>query len=127
MPTSTTPGPDHPPDPASEEESAIAVFGALTDPVRRAMLDLLARRGRATVTELAAALPISRQAVAKHLAQLQAAGLLRAVQPEGRRLHYRVNPSPIQAALGYLTMLANGWDDRLDALRDLVESPPSPD
>ena len=53
------------------EEAAVAVFVALADPTRRALLDRLAQRGPATVTELASDLPITRQAVAKHLAVLQ--------------------------------------------------------
>ncbi len=92
------------------------MFTALADPVRRALLDSLAREGPATVTDLAARLPITRQAVAKHLTLLVDAGLIRPEEPEGRRVRYRVDPGPIREALRWLTLLANDWDVRLDAL-----------
>lgn len=93
------------------------MFTALADPTRRSILDALARTGPATVSELAAALPITRQAVAKHLAQLVDAGLLVAEEPEGRKVRYRVQPAPVRAALAWLSALANQWDDRLGALQ----------
>lgn len=93
------------------------MFTALADPTRRQILDGLARTGPATVSELAAELPITRQAVAKHLAQLVEAGLLVAGEPDGRRIRYRARPEPLRAALGWLSALANRWDDRLDALQ----------
>lgn len=102
--------------PAGSEAAAVAVFTALADPTRRAILDGLARTGPATVSELAAALPITRQAVAKHLAQLLDAGLLVADEPDGRRVRYRVQPGPVRAALAWLSAMANQWDDRLSAL-----------
>lgn len=101
----------------------MAVFVALADPTRRALLDRLAQRGPATVTELADDLPITRQAVAKHLAQLQDAGLVAPDEPDGRRVPYRLRPEPMQAALSWLSVLANRWDDRLSALRDHLEGP----
>jgi len=98
------------------EPVAVAVFTALADPVRRALLNSLAREGPATVTDLAARLPITRQAVAKHLTLLVDAGLIHAEEPEGRRVRYRVDPAPVREALGWLTLLANDWDARLDGL-----------
>jgi len=92
------------------------VFTALADPVRRAVLDSLAREGPATVTDLAARLPITRQAVAKHLALLVDAGLIHAEAPDGRKVRYRVDIGPIREALRWLAVLANEWDDRLGAL-----------
>ena len=83
----------------------------------------LAVDGPATVTDLAARVPVTRQAVAKHLAQLADAGLIRADEPDGRRVRYRVDIDPVRAALRYLTYLAHAWDDRLDALREHVEGP----
>jgi DNA-binding transcriptional ArsR family regulator len=121
--------PDQAPDGAAaverdaSEAAAVAVFAALTDPIRRSVLDTLARRGPATVSELANRLPVTRQAVAKHLAQLVEAGLLRADEPDGRRVRYRVDPAPVRAALRWLTALATDWDDRFDALRRYVEQP----
>lgn len=102
---------------AASEDAAVAVFTALADPTRRQILDRLARTGPATVSELAAELPITRQAVAKHLAQLVEAGLLVAEEPEGRRVRYRARPEPLRAALAWLSAMANRWDDRLDALK----------
>ena len=71
------------PDPAG------AVFGALSDPTRRQLLAAIAQHPAATATELAAALPISRQAVLKHLTALGEAGLLDR-QRSGREVRYRV-------------------------------------
>ena len=117
---------DRNPAPVAPEEfsdaAAVAVFTALADPVRREILDRLARTGPATVGELADGLPISRQAVAKHLAQLVGAGLIVAGEPDGRRVRYRARPEPLRAALGWLTALANRWDERLDALRAHLDS-----
>lgn len=101
---------------AGSEAAAVAVFTALADPTRRQILDALARTGPATVSELAATLPITRQAVAKHLAQLVDVGLLVAGEPEGRRVRYRAQPEPLRAALAWLSAMANRWDDRLGAL-----------
>ncbi len=95
----------------------MAVFAALVDPMRRQILNRLALKGPATVSELADDLPITRQAVAKHLAQLVDAGLLIAGEPEGRRVRYRTRPGALNAALAWLSALANRWDDRLDDLR----------
>jgi DNA-binding transcriptional ArsR family regulator len=105
----------------ASEAAAVAVFAALTDPIRRSILDALARHGPATVTDLANRLPVTRQAVAKHLTQLVDAGLLRADAPDGRRVRYRIDPAPVRAALRWLTALATDWDDRFDALRRHIE------
>jgi DNA-binding transcriptional ArsR family regulator len=98
------------------EQQAVEVFAALADPTRRAILNELARTGPATVTDLARRLPITRQAVAKHLGQLAEAGLVRLGEPDGRRHPYRLDPAPIRAALVWLSALATDWDDRLAAL-----------
>jgi DNA-binding transcriptional ArsR family regulator len=114
------------PDRAGDEESgAVAVFAALSDPVRRALLTSLAQQGPATVTDLAARLPITRQAVAKHLTHLVEAGLIRAQAPEGRRVCYRVDPALMRQAMHWLAVLANAWDDRLDALARHLETRPT--
>jgi DNA-binding transcriptional ArsR family regulator len=101
----------------------VAVFVALADPTRRGLLDRLARQGPATVTELADGLPISRQAVAKHLAQLAEAGLVEPGEADGRRLPYRLRPEPMRQAHAWLGVLANQWDDRLSALERHLEGP----
>jgi DNA-binding transcriptional ArsR family regulator len=106
-----------------DEDAAVAVFVALADPTRRGLLDRLARQGPATVTELADGLPISRQAVAKHLAQLAEAGLVEPGEADGRRLPYRLRPEPMRQAHAWLGVLANQWDDRLSALERHLEGP----
>jgi DNA-binding transcriptional ArsR family regulator len=84
------------------------VFAALSDPTRRSLLDAVADRGDATATELAATLPISRQAVAKHLNVLASAGLVSSVRA-GRETRYRPTTAPLDAA--------SAWIARLEALR----------
>jgi DNA-binding transcriptional ArsR family regulator len=77
------------------------LFTALADPTRREIVEALARQGSATATQLAADLPISRQAVAKHLTHLHRAEL---VTPErrGRETRYRLTPSPLSEAIDWL-------------------------
>ena len=77
------------------------VFGALADPNRRRLLDFLAGRETATATELAAELPVTRQAVAKHLATLHAAGLVRSDR-RGRETRYRLTPEPLTDAMAWM-------------------------
>jgi DNA-binding transcriptional ArsR family regulator len=84
------------------------VFGALADPSRRQVIGYLSERGTATATELTGELPMTRQAVAKHLATLADAGLV-ASERRGRETRYR------------LTETGAEWDDRLDALRNHLE------
>ncbi|MCA2229976.1 ArsR/SmtB family transcription factor [Nonomuraea aurantiaca] len=104
------------------EEQAVAVFAALTDPMRRALLEELARAGPATLTDLARRLPISRQAIAKHLGQLAEAGLISSSEPVGRRHPYRLEPAAIRTTQVWLARLANRWDDRLAALADALDA-----
>ena len=80
------------------------VFSALADPSRRHVLGVISERGSATATELTSDLPITRQAVAKHLATLADAGLVES-ERRGRETRYR------------LTEAGEEWDDRLDGLR----------
>lgn len=80
------------------------VFGALADPSRRQVLGYLSEQGTATATELTGELPMTRQAVSKHLATLADAGLVES-ERLGRETRYR------------LTMAGEEWDGRLDALR----------
>jgi len=89
------------------------VFSALADPTRRFVLETLAKRGDATATELAAELPVTRQAVSKHLAALGEAGLVDA-RRAGRETRYRLTPEPLGDAVGWLERI---WEERLDALR----------
>lgn len=99
------------------EAVAEQVFVALADPTRRAILAALATDGPATVTDLAARLPITRQAIAKHLALMTDTGLVTPEPGERRRVRYRLRSAPIQLAQQFLAALAHDWDDRLDALK----------
>ena len=94
-----------------------SVFDALGDPHRRALLDALAERTSATPTQLAANLPVTRQAVSKHLATLEAAGLV-ASERRGRETHYRLTPQPLTEAIGWIAQVGSEWDERLAALSD---------
>jgi DNA-binding transcriptional ArsR family regulator len=95
-------------------DSAGAVFGALADPTRRALLSAIAAHP-ATATELAVELPISRQAVVKHLGALSDAGLLER-ERLGRDVRYRVTPAPLNAAVSWMADVGGQWDERLAAL-----------
>lgn len=99
------------------EAVAEQVFVALADPTRRAILAALATQGPATATDLAGRLPITRQAIAKHLALMADAGLVTPEPGERRRVRYRLQSAPVQLAQQFLAALANDWDDRLDALK----------
>ncbi|MEV5575156.1 metalloregulator ArsR/SmtB family transcription factor [Spirillospora sp. NPDC052269] len=103
------------------EAVAEQVFAALADPTRRALLAELAAGGPATATDLAGRLPITRQAVAKHLALLADAGLVTAEPGERRRVRYRLRSAPMQVAQQYLAALARDWDGPLDALRNHLD------
>ena len=107
-----------PPDPTDGEAIAEQVFVALADPSRRSILAELAAGGPATATDLAERLPITRQAIAKHLALLAEAGLLTAEPGERRRVRYRLRSAPMQVAQQFLAALARDWDSRLDALKN---------
>jgi DNA-binding transcriptional ArsR family regulator len=100
------------------------VFAALADPTRRRVLDHLSRAGPASATELAAELPVSRQAVAKHLAQLEAAGLV-AGERSGRERRFRLTPGPMADAVSWMAEVGSEWDRRLDSLRARFRRPGS--
>ena len=108
------------PDEASESV-AEAVFAALADPNRRAILAALATGGPATATDLAAMLPITRQGIAKHLALLAEAGLVAAEPGERRRVRYRLQSGPMRVAQQFLAALARDWDGPLAALRSHLQ------
>nr|BFE61524.1 metalloregulator ArsR/SmtB family transcription factor [Dactylosporangium thailandense] len=104
--------------PPDIEAVAEQVFVALADPSRRGILAALAQGGPATATDLADRLPITRQAIAKHLALLSEAGLVTAEPGERRRVRYRLSSAPMRVAQQFLAALARDWDDRLDALTE---------
>ena len=102
---------------ADIESVAEQVFVALADPTRRSILAALATDGPATVGDLADRLPITRQAIAKHLALMTDAGLVTPEPGERRRVRYRLRSAPVQLAQQFLAALAHQWDDRLGALQ----------
>ncbi len=98
-----------------------AVFAALADPTRRAMIDALLREGETSVPRLSAELPITRQAVAKHLATLDHAGLVERAQASGREVRYRLRGGALESANAWLARAESAWEQRLARLKDAVE------
>ena len=105
---------------ASDEARVEAVFRALADPTRRAVLRLLADEGVVTPTGLAEVLPVSRQAVTKHLGALTEAGLAQ-YERAGRQTRYRFRAAGLHEAVQWMTAVGAAWDRRLDALAALLE------
>ena len=99
-----------------------AVFTALSDPTRREVLRRLAD-GPANPTELAGALPVSRQAVSKHLEVLRDAGLVAGAR-DGREHRYHLTPGPMADAASWMADVGRRWDERLANLRRQFEAPP---
>ncbi|HEY4462440.1 MAG TPA: metalloregulator ArsR/SmtB family transcription factor [Streptosporangiaceae bacterium] len=93
-----------------------AVFKALADASRRQLLDSLSRRGGQSLRELSADLDMTRQAVSKHLAVLEDAGLVATVRRGREKLHY-LNPVPIHEI--YERWISKYEQDRLRALGNL--------
>lgn len=102
-------------------EAVDGVLVALADPTRRQLLDLLAERGEATATTLAERLPVSRQAVVKHLAVLDAAGLVSGSRV-GREVRYTVRPAALDATARWMASLAADWDRRLATIKRVAEA-----
>jgi DNA-binding transcriptional ArsR family regulator len=98
-----------------DDRSVDAVFFALSDPTRREVIRRLTE-SPVTATELSAQIPVSRQAIAKHLAVLGEAGL---VEPErsGREVRFRLTPRPLGEAASWIDDVGAVWDRRLGALR----------
>ncbi len=101
------------------DDPAGAVFDALSDPMRRRLLGQIAAVP-ATATELASELPISRQAVSKHLNALCTAGLL-GRERIGRDVRYRITPEPLSEAVTWMAQVGGQWDERLGRLARLVD------
>ncbi len=100
-----------------EGRAAGEVFAALADPTRRAVLRAVADRGQATATDLGATVGVSRQAAAKHLDLLAAAGLV-ADRRDGRERLWQVTPAPLTAAASWLADAGAAWDRRLARLAE---------
>ncbi|MCD2195000.1 winged helix-turn-helix domain-containing protein [Actinomycetospora endophytica] len=105
----------------TDESVAEAVFAALADPTRRVILADLAAHGPSTATDLAGRVPISRQAVTKHLDRLAEAGLVTTEPGERRRIRHRLRSAPMRTAQRYLAALARDWDGPLAALSDHLD------
>jgi DNA-binding transcriptional ArsR family regulator len=97
-----------------------AVFFALADPTRRAVVRRLLSRESITATQLAVELPITRQGVSKHLAALVDAGLV-VGRREGRETRYRLTPEPLDEASSWLGLVEAEWDARLNRLSRHVQ------
>lgn len=104
-----------------DPDQAGAIFEALADPTRRTVMRSVAEDGPVTATQLAAKLPISRQAVAKHLDMLAAAGLVRG-ERQGREMRFELTPEPLDDAVAWMDDVGGSWDRRLAALRRRIDS-----
>lgn len=96
------------------------LWSAVGDPTRRQVLDLLLVDGPCSASGLGRQLPVSRQAVAKHLTVLEAAGLVSA-QNVGREVRYGVDEEQLAKAIAQLTAVGRAWDQRLDKIRAIAE------
>ena len=99
---------------------AHVVFAALADPTRLDVLTRLARSGPSTATELSASMPVSRQAVTKHLVALDAAGLVER-KPSGREVRYSFDPGPLADLVTWVEDVGESWDRRLGRLSRSIE------
>lgn len=101
------------------------LWSAIGDPTRRAMIDLLLAGilagGRGTATSLSERLPVSRQAVSKHLAVLDRVGLVHGT-PAGRERHYEVDEVQLARAVAQLSAVGASWDARLRRIKRIAEA-----
>jgi DNA-binding transcriptional ArsR family regulator len=98
------------------DAAAGAVFAALADPTRREVVRELSRQPTVTASALATQLPMTRQAVSKHLGALAAAGLVVSSRA-GRETRYRLTPDPLDEAIRWMAEVGGRWDERLERLR----------
>ena len=97
------------------------LWSAVGDPTRRRLLDLLLADGPGSATSLSEALPVTRQAVAKHLIVLDRVGLVYAAS-EGREKRYRVDEAQLARAVAQLSAVGSTWDARLRRIKDIAET-----
>ena len=100
--------------------TGVQTFDAIADPTRRLLLERLRIGGALSLSELAADLPMTRQATTKHLDALRRAGLVR-VRRSGRERLHELDPAPLRAVEDWLQPYAAAWDDALERLRRHVE------
>ncbi|MGO8906513.1 MAG: ArsR/SmtB family transcription factor [Solirubrobacteraceae bacterium] len=98
-----------------------ALWAAVADPTRRRVLDSMLDHGEATTTTLAAGLPVTRQAVAKHMAVLNRVGLVEG-RRRGREVRYALRPERLDDAAEAMARVAAQWDRRLARIKRLAES-----
>jgi len=98
-----------------------ALWSAVGDPTRRRLLDLLLADGGGTATRLSERLPVTRQAIAKHLGVLDRVGLVHAT-PAGRERRYEVDEAQLARAIAQLTAVGAGWDGRLRRIKRIAEA-----
>ena len=96
------------------------IFSALADETRRQVVRRLSEGGETTASRLAEELPVTRQAIAKHLAALEEAGLVASVKV-GRENLYRFTPGPLTEAVSWIANVGGDWDGRLSRLRKHLE------
>ncbi len=96
------------------------LWSAVGDPTRRRMLDLLLVDGGGTATTLSEQLPVTRQAVAKHLVVLDRVGLVH-VTPAGRERRYEVDEAQLARAVAQLASVGTTWDARLQRIKRIAE------
>lgn len=97
------------------------LWSAVGDPTRRRMLDLLLADGEGTATSLSERLPVTRQAIAKHLGVLDRVGLVHAT-PAGRERRYRVDEAQLARAVAQLASVGAAWDARLRRIKRIAEA-----
>jgi ArsR family transcriptional regulator, cadmium/lead-responsive transcriptional repressor len=103
--------------PATDDE----LWAAIGDPTRRRVLDLLLAEGPGTASGLSRRLPVTRQAVAKHLAVLERTGLVHA-RPAGREVRYGVDSEQFARAVAQLAAVGRAWDGRLRRIKAIAEA-----
>jgi predicted transcriptional regulator len=97
------------------------LWSAIGDPTRRRMLDLLLADGGGTATSLSDRLPVTRQAVAKHLGVLERVGLVHGT-PSGRERRYMVDEAQLARAIAQLASVSAAWDGRLQRIKRIAET-----
>ncbi|RLP86625.1 MULTISPECIES: metalloregulator ArsR/SmtB family transcription factor [unclassified Micromonospora] len=97
------------------------LWSAIGDPIRRTMIDLLLTGGPGTATSLSERLPVTRQAVSKHLAVLDRVGLVHAA-PAGRERHYQVDEAQLARAAAQMSAVGATWDARLRRIKRIAEA-----
>ena len=97
------------------------LWAAIGDPTRCRVLDLLLSGGPASASGLGRQLPVTRQAVAKHLTVLERAGLVN-LQPSGREVRYDVDQEQFARAVAQLAAVGRAWDRRMRRIKTIAET-----